>query len=131
MKGRKNVGEYKFLKRIKNCTIKQFGRKEFVNLKKPDEKDKILAQAGAEFLAYVLKQKKKPDLLILDEINLACKIGLINTNEIVEKLKKAPKQMQIILTGRHAPRALKKIADLITEMKDVKHPKKTIKGIHF
>ncbi len=69
MKGRKNVGEYKIAKRLSpNYDIHQFGSPNFVNLKHPSEIDRKKAQEGLRFAVAIL-MKKKPDLLVLDEIN--------------------------------------------------------------
>ena len=120
MKGRKDIGEYKIWKKLApNYEIHQFGRKEFINLRKPDPIDYILARRALEFAKKALK--RKPRLLILDEINLAVSIGLIGLDEVLELLREIPKPTTVVLTGRNAPRELIERADLVTEMKMVKH----------
>jgi len=133
LKGRKNIGEYKVAKLLKPYyEIYQFGRKEFVNLKKPTKKDKQLAQKGLEFARKILKEKK-PFLLILDEINIAAAAGLLDVNEIINLLDSAPKQTTIYLTGRYAPKKLIKRADVVNEIRVVKFPKtiKAKRGIQY
>ncbi|MBW2991740.1 cob(I)yrinic acid a,c-diamide adenosyltransferase [Candidatus Woesearchaeota archaeon] len=121
MKGRKWVGEYKVRNRLKpNYQIYQFGRKEFINLRKPSAGDKKLARKGFEFAKQAVK--KKPNLLILDEINLAVKIGLLNVDEVIDFLDKVPKSVTVYLTGRYAPKKLVERADYVTEVRAVKHP---------
>lgn len=63
---------------------------------------------------------QKYDLVILDEVNVASDLGLIDINELIEILDQA-KSGDIILTGRNASPKLKKIADLVSEIKKVKH----------
>ena len=65
---------------------------------------------------------KKYDIIILDEINPAIKLKLINLKDILELIKKKPKNLELILTGRDAHKKIIQIADLVTEMKLIKHP---------
>lgn len=126
MKGRKNIGEYKIKRRLSpEYEIHQFGRKEFINLKNPAPVDFKLARKGLEFAKKALK--KKPDLLILDEINLAAAFRLIKVEEVLKFLDSVPKNTTVVLTGRRAPKELIERADLVTEMKEIKHPMK--KGV--
>ncbi|GAG05892.1 unnamed protein product, partial [marine sediment metagenome] len=75
------------------------------------------------------------DLVILDEINCAASQGIVPVSAVVELVKKKPKNIELVLTGRNAPEELLEIADLITEMREIKHPwKKGIsarKGIEY
>jgi len=133
MKGRKDIGEYKITKKLKPYyQIYQFGKKEFIKpITKPSKKDKELAEKGLEFARKAAK--KKPRLLILDEINLACAIGLVKTQDVVNLVKHCSKYTIVYLTGRRAPSELKQIADFVNEIKPVKAPKKypVRKGIEF
>jgi cob(I)alamin adenosyltransferase len=135
MKGRKYIGEYKVRNRLKpNYEIYQFGRENFVDLKNPSEKDRQLARKGFEFAKKMAK--RKPNLLILDEINLAVKIGLLDINEVLKFLSRIPKTTNVYLTGRYAPKKMIEKADYVTNIQDVKHPqlKRTDKpkvGIDF
>jgi cob(I)alamin adenosyltransferase len=69
-----------------------------------------------------LLRAPKYSLLIFDEINIALKHKFLKTPEIIKALKKKIAAQHVILTGRGAPRELIKAADLVTEMKCVKHP---------
>ena len=122
MKGRRNVGEYKAcLSRLSpECEIRQFGRKEFVDLKNPEPVDYELARRGLEFAKEALK--RRPKLLVLDEINLATAIGLLKVEEVLKLLNNVPPSTVVVLTGRRAPKELIERADLVTEMREVKHP---------
>lgn len=134
MKGRKNIGEFKIQKKLKPYyKIYQFGRKNFIKpIKKPLKKDKILAKKALEFAKKILK-KEKPNLLILDEINLAVAIGLLNVNEVLDFLNHVPKKTIVYLTGRKAPKKLIKRANFVNEIKEIKKPKtyKAKKGIEY
>ncbi|HEX6791881.1 MAG TPA: cob(I)yrinic acid a,c-diamide adenosyltransferase [Candidatus Krumholzibacteria bacterium] len=67
-------------------------------------------------------EKNEHDLLIFDEINNAIAYGYLDIKVVVEALKKKPADMHIILTGRDAKPELIDIADLVTEMREIKHP---------
>jgi cob(I)alamin adenosyltransferase len=65
------------------------------------------------------------DLIILDEFTYVLRYGWVDTNEAIEWLKaNKPPKMHIIITGRDAPEALIDFADLVTEMREIKHPYK-------
>ena len=75
------------------------------------------------------------DIIILDEINYAVHLGLLNLGEVINIVKNRPKHLSLILTGNYACDEIIFLADLVTEMKEIKHPyKKGIKakrGIDF
>lgn len=118
LKGR-DYGELNTLKKIKNIKLEQFGAACFIK-RVPQKKDIQLAEAGLAKVKKVLL-KKSFDMVILDEINIALKLGLLKTERVVRLLKEAPGDVELILTGRCAPVQILKIADLITEMKEAKH----------
>lgn len=62
------------------------------------------------------------DLVILDEINYAISYGMLDASAVVETLRSKPEMIHVILTGRNAHPALIECADLVTEMREVKHP---------
>lgn len=61
------------------------------------------------------------DLVILDEVNVALSLGLLDPEEFLSLIKKKPKALELVLTGRGAPEELLRLADLVTEMRPVKH----------
>jgi len=125
MKGRKKVGEYMVRERLKpDYEIYQFGREEFIDLGNPHPVDYKLAKEGLEFARRILR-RKKPDVLILDEVNLAVAVGLLRVEDVLQLLDEAEGCSLIILTGRRAPKELIERADLVTEMCEVKHPLRT------
>jgi cob(I)alamin adenosyltransferase len=133
MKGWKNTGEYKARGLLgQNLVMKQFGRRAFVDLKNPSAKDMALSQCGLDYAKTALK--KKPDLLILDEINLAAAIGLLDIKDVLSFLKYIPAETIVILTGRNAPPEFIDYADYVVELKDVKRPEKDLpprKGFEY
>ena len=62
------------------------------------------------------------DIIVLDEINLALDLRLLDMADVVELLKRRPSAVELILTGRGAPQEIIDMADLVTEMVEVKHP---------
>ena len=134
LKGRKNIGEFKIKEKCKlneNYEIHQFGRDEFVDLKNPTEEDKKLAQEGFDFAKQLME--KKPNLLILDELNLVAAAKMIAEKEIVNFLKKAKQVCDVVLTGRYAPFLLMDAADYVNTILPVKMPgeMKAKKGINY
>lgn len=132
MKGRKDVGEYKIRNKLRPYyEIHQFGKKGWVNLKKPTKKDKEYAKKGLAFAYKCLK--KKPHLLVLDEINLAVAIGLLTAKEVIDFLDKVPAKTSVYMTGRYAPKSLIDRADFATEFVTLKQPKKMVarRGIEY
>ncbi len=73
----------------------------------------------------------KYDLVVADEIHNALYLNLIKIDKVLKILKNAPQDIDIILTGRNAPRKLLDLADLVTEMKEIKHPYNTGKKGKF
>ncbi len=119
MKKNPASGEYRAAKKMgARFLVKQFGRKGFIY--KPNRKDKQLAQNALRFAAEVISAKKY-DLVILDEINCAFKLGLLTREQALALVEKKPRAVELIFTGRSAPRWLLEQADLVTEMREKKH----------
>ncbi len=111
--------ENKLTERFENLTIKQFGNGCFIN-RKPNETDIEFAQAGLEQCSEIL-QSGEYDLVILDELNIAIFYNLITVDNVLEMLQKRNPQTEVIITGRYAPKELIDVADLVTDMQNVKH----------
>lgn len=121
MKGRKNIGEYKIKERLgPEYEIYQFGRRGFVDLYNPSPEDIKRARKALEFARNQLK--KKPRLLILDEVNLAAAFDLVDVKDVLKLLDEVPPDTTVVLTGRRAPKELIERADLVTLMHEEKHP---------
>ncbi len=75
------------------------------------------------------------DLVVCDEVNYALSYGLLPVTMVLKTLSRKPQRLHVILTGRNAPEELIEMADLVTEMREIKHPyQKGIKaqrGIEF
>lgn len=124
LKTKNGSAENKVIKKIKNFDIQHFGRKGFLfsrNKKSPVfEIDVQLAKKALDFCAKKLKNKGY-DLIILDEINIALDLGLIDQKEILNLLKQFGKNTDIVLTGRNCQKEIIDIADLVTDFKQIKH----------
>lgn len=75
------------------------------------------------------------DMVILDEMNVVLEYGFVTPEEMLDLLGKRPEHTEVIVTGRYAPKWLVEAADLVTEMREVKHPSsnsiKARKGIEY
>lgn len=120
MKGKIDYGELRTAKKVPGFTIEQYGLPTFVDKKSPSKNDIELAKKGFERAKEVVMSGKY-DMVILDEINVALDYNLVPLFGLLELAKKRPKHVELILTGRYAPQELIEIADLVTEMKEVKH----------
>ena len=67
-------------------------------------------------------QSKKYDIVILDEINYAVNLGLVEVNDVLDLIKIKPSTLHLVLTGNYASNEIINAADLVTEMKEIKHP---------
>jgi len=101
-------------------TIVPMGREGFINPANPDPLDKQLARKALEYAKELIREESC-DILILDEINVAVAFDLIPVEDLLEVMASRPEQMELVLTGRKAhPKVMEK-ADLVTEMKNIKH----------
>lgn len=121
IKGGFDYGELYIVDKIPNIELKAFGRGRFITGKKPKPEDLEEARRAMELAKKVISSGEY-DIVILDEINVALYYGLIKVDDVVEMLKKKPKHVEVILTGRKAPDEIVELADLVTEMVEVKHP---------
>ena len=75
------------------------------------------------------------NVVILDEVNYAINLGSIDVQEIIKLIKEKPSNLDLVLTGRDVKEEIVELADLVTEMKEIKHPFKSgikaKKGIDF
>jgi cob(I)alamin adenosyltransferase len=121
MKGWIDYGELKGVEMLSPLvTIHQAGRDTFVDRESPDPEDIRLARDGWE-LAKETILGGKADIVVLDEINCAVDFGLLPVGEVLDLLRRKPDGMEIVLTGRGAPEEIIALADLVTEMREIKH----------
>ncbi|HLC39184.1 MAG TPA: cob(I)yrinic acid a,c-diamide adenosyltransferase [Patescibacteria group bacterium] len=121
IKGDKKIGEIKISKNyLPHFSIHQFS-KDTRFILKANKSDQLLAQKTLKHAEKVINSKKF-DIVILDEINIAMSLKLITINSVLEIIKSKPKKLELILTGRNAPQKIIDAANLVTEMKMIKHP---------
>lgn len=120
MKKGRDYGEIKAARHLKGFKILQFGTKKWVSKTKINLKDKQLARKGWQEAQKAIRSKRY-ELVILDELNVALDFGLVKAQKVKETLKNSPKNLEIIITGRGAPLEILEVADLVTEMKELKH----------
>ena len=102
-------------------TIEQFGGDEFVFKKDlPGEEELVKARKGLQSAKEKMLSGEY-DIIILDEAIVAIYFKLIETKDLIEFINTKPTNVELILTGRYCPEELIKLADLVTEMKEVKH----------
>jgi cob(I)alamin adenosyltransferase len=121
IKGGFDYGELYIVDKLPNLTLKAFGRGKFVT-QKPAEKMDVEFAEEAFALAEEVVKSGEYDIVILDEINVALNLKLIKIEKVLELIKNKPKHVELVLTGRYAPNEIIEAADLVTEMKEVKHP---------
>jgi cob(I)alamin adenosyltransferase len=121
IKGGFDYGELYVIDKLPNLTLKAFGRGKFITANPPDREDFKLAKQAFQ-LAKQIVEDGEHDVVILDEINVALSLKLLDLEEVLELIKSKPRHVELVLTGRRAPDQIIEAADLVTEMKEVKHP---------
>ncbi len=121
MKGDIEYGEITTAKKLANFEIIQIGRPDFVDKANPAEIDIELANKALDHAREIINAEQY-DIVILDEINVALDWKLIELEKVLDLLRSKPEHLELVLTGRYAPSELIEIADLVTEMKEIKHP---------
>ncbi len=134
IKGGFDYGELYIVDKLPNITLKAFGRGKFVTEKPPKKEDIELAQKALALAEEVVKGGEY-DIVILDEVNVALNLKLIRIEKVLELIRNKPEHVELVLTGRYASHEIIKAADLVTEMKEVKHPYNNVyqarKGIEY
>ena len=121
IKGDWKYGELDAAKKFEGqLEIHQMGE-GFTWVVKSDDRQKELARKAWEFGKEAITSGEYP-LIIFDEINYVLDYGFLPVAKVVETLKNRPENQHIVLTGRNAKPEIIEIADLVTEMKKVKHP---------
>lgn len=134
IKGAWKYGELEALKRFEGIVIKPLGT-GFTWKKESMEEDRQLARSGWNLASEVIVRGDY-DMVILDELNLILAYGLLPLAEVLDTLARRPQRVHVVVTGRNAPDELIAAADLVTEMREVKHPYRdqsirAQKGIEF
>ncbi len=121
MKGNYPYGEQKTLASLPNVTVAVYGRLSFVDPDNVEEVDREEARKALRAAREAMLSGKY-DLVVMDEVNVASAWGLIGVDEVVKLIEEKPDNVELILTGRYADKELVRLADLVTEMLDIKHP---------
>lgn len=118
VKGMK-YSETKCVDYLEGIEIKQFGKDCFI-YNDPTKEDIRLAKEGLEEIKGILKEGKY-DIVVLDELNIALFYELFDLEEVIEAINNRAPHVEVVITGRYAPQGLIDMADLVTEMKEIKH----------
>jgi|SRR5215467_12823197 len=120
IKGKWRTGERQFAETIPGLTFLVMGR-GFTWESDDLSKDR---QAAAEAWGETRKlvERGEHDVVVLDEITYAINYGFLPLQEVITVLQERPSHVHVVVTGRNAPERLVEIADLVTEMRCVKHP---------
>ena len=114
-----SFSELKALERLEGVEVEQFGSGRFIG-STIRRKDKQCAAHGLSRIREVINSGEY-DLVVLDEINVALSFNLIEEVELLEIITQRPIHVEIVLTGRNAPQEILKQADLVTEMREIRH----------
>ena len=114
-----SYSEIKALSLFENVTVEQFGMGKFVR-GMPSEDEKAAARKGYDRLCSILKANAH-DLVIVDEGNVAVACQVLTEDELLGLMDLKPDNVELVITGRGASAAVITRADLVTEMKEIKH----------
>ncbi|MBI0074688.1 cob(I)yrinic acid a,c-diamide adenosyltransferase [Commensalibacter sp. M0357] len=100
-----------------------------------DKQKDIESCQAAWSLALDYLNREDISLVVLDELNIALRYNYLDPDQIIRDLQQRPKMQHVVITGRNAPQKLIDVADMVTEMKLIKHPFnagiKAQKGIEY
>ena len=117
------MGDYSEIKALQKfpdqITIEQYGKGQFVK-GKPSREDIDAAQNGLERVNAVIESSEY-DVIILEEANVAVMCDLFPVEKLIDIIDKKPDNLELVITGRGAHAEIIKRADLVTEMKEIKH----------
>jgi cob(I)alamin adenosyltransferase len=117
------MGDYSEIKALKrfsdSITVEQFGLGRFAN-RKPTPEDIEAAQKGLERVRAIMAADEY-DIIIMEEANVAAKLGLFAVQDLLKIIINKPSDKELVITGRGASPRIIENADLVTEMKPIKH----------
>lgn len=122
MKGKGNVyGERMAAEKyLPLLEIEQYGQDDFVNLSDPGDRDTQMAGVAMERASQALPTGDY-GLVVLDEINVAAACGLVEIEDVLALIDKRPPHVDLVLTGRYCPEAIMARADMVSEIREIKH----------
>ena len=121
MKGDPTYGEIVAARGVKGLTVTQTGLTTFVEKGNPSPEDLAEAQRGLTLAREALASRKYR-MVILDEINVAVDYGLVKLEDALALIAACPENVELVFTGRGAKPAVIDRADLVSEVKEIKHP---------
>jgi len=116
------TGEIEALRKLAPLvTLEQFGRKEFIRVTEGVEDEDV--DRARDGLRKCLKAMLSGEyrIVVMDEVNTAVHLKILPERDVLAVLEKRPADVELVLTGRYAPAAILDKADLVTEMKDIRH----------
>jgi cob(I)alamin adenosyltransferase len=117
---KRKCSEHALLEELSDrVTVRQYG-KGLIMGRKPSAADTKAAREGYEEVKDILLSKEY-DLVIIDEANVAVRYGLITAQDLLELMALKPKKVELVITGRYADERVIEAADLVTEMREIKH----------
>lgn len=121
LKGDPNYGELRFIREhMPMVDYHLAGRMSFVDPADPAPEDVAIAAEGMERAREAIASGDY-HLVVLDEVNVAAGMGLVAEKDVIALLDGRPEHVEVVLTGRDAPESFVERADLVTEMRMVKH----------
>jgi len=102
-----------------NITLKQYGRDCFIK-REPTKEDIQAAQEGLKEVKEIMCSGEY-QMIILDEANIATYFNLFSVDDLLDFMREKPKGVELVITGRKADTRVIEAADLVTEMKEIKH----------
>jgi cob(I)alamin adenosyltransferase len=114
-----DYSEINALSRFDNIHIEQYGAGKFVK-GKPSQEEKQRCAEGFNRLCTILRSGTY-DLVVAEEANVACMCGLFSEKDLLDLMALKPDHVELVITGRGAPESVIAAADLVTEMREIKH----------
>jgi cob(I)alamin adenosyltransferase len=122
IKGNSQDGEFNTLPKLPGVEVAKFGLRKWIRDPKNVSPEEISEAKAALKAAYKAATSGKYDIIVLDEINIAVFFKLITADDVLNLIKEKSPDTELILTGRNADSRIIEAADLVTEMKAIKHP---------
>ena len=112
--------EVRILRDLPGVTVELYGEEGCIVGRRPDESDIRCVREGLARANEILRSGEY-DLVVLDEIFIASHFGLVTDEELLALMDTRPENTELVMTGRYAPEAVLDHADLVTEMKEIRH----------
>ena len=121
LKGDPNYGELRFIREhMPMVEYHLAGRPNFVDPNDPDPEDIAIAKQGLQTVREAVASGDF-HVVVCDEVNVAVNLNLVSAEDVLEIVRTRPEHVEVVLTGRDAPQEFLEAADLVTEMRMVKH----------